>query len=236
MTQDWRDPAAAAAWDARDTASVPTRPEQLELLVTLLERHCPPEGTVLDLGYGSGKVEELIFSRLPSVRIVGVDNSQAMMRLAEGRLAPWADRFTAVAGDLADWTTFAVGLPACDAVIAVQSLHHLSAPAMREAYREASRLLLPGGIFLLVDRVKVADEAIFPLYLTLWRHLDRERGSTAAEQEGADFASHTLKLQRAGDLPVELEDHLAWLRGCGLHPAVLHAYGNRCLIGARKSR
>jgi len=234
MTQGWKDPIAARAWDTSGDNINPTRGEQLDILVSLLAEFTNQGDWILDLGYGSGKVEELIFERIPHSQVVGIDNSEAMAQLALERLSPYTDRFIPLHGDLAELSNLQLPVSEVGAVIAIQSLHHLSAQDMQAAYRHIHSLLRPGGMFLLLDRLKVEDEVVFPLFRSVWKRLDRYHGSETAPQEGESFAIHETILQQEGDFPVTFETHLAWLRECEFHTTTLHVHGNRGLISGVK--
>jgi trans-aconitate 2-methyltransferase len=62
----------------------------------------PLEGdeAVLDAGCGSGRVTELLATRLPRGRVVALDASPSMIDEARGRLAPFGDRVAYVVADL----------------------------------------------------------------------------------------------------------------------------------------
>ena len=62
----------------------------------------PLEGDeeVLDAGCGSGRVTELLASRLPRGRVVALDASPSMIEEARGRLAGFGDRVAYVVADL----------------------------------------------------------------------------------------------------------------------------------------
>lgn len=235
MTQGWEDPVNARAWDSNGDKINPTRAEQLDILVSLLAEFTNQGEWILDLGYGSGKVEELIFERIPHSQVVGIDNSPAMAQLAADRLARDANRFIPLHGDLAQLSNIQLPVSEIGAVIAIQSLHHLSAPDMQAAYRHIHTLLRPGGIFLLLDRLKVENEVVFPLLQSVWRRLDDYHGSATAPQEGKNFDEHKAILQEDGDIPATLETHLDWLRACTFHTVTLHVHGNRGLIAAIKN-
>jgi tRNA (cmo5U34)-methyltransferase len=234
LTQGWKDPTTARNWDANGDHINPTRGEQLDILVSLLAEFTNQGEWILDLGCGSGKVEKLIFERIPHSKVIGIDNSEAMAKLALERLTPYADRFIPLHGDLAEFSNLQLPVSEVGTVIAIQSLHHLSAEDMQATYRHIHSLLRSGGMFLLLDRLKVEDEVVFPLYRSVWKRLDLYHGSETAPQEGETFAIHETNLQEEGDLPVTLETHLTWLRECGFHTTTLHVHGNRGLVAAVK--
>src|SRR5215203_1768518 len=100
--EDWTDPEVARKWDADNTSYNPTRLEQLDMLLRVLEDEYRPGTAVLDVGMGSGQVEEMLFKRVPGVRVVGTDFSEAMLALAKARLEAYATRYEVVRQDLRD--------------------------------------------------------------------------------------------------------------------------------------
>src|SRR5690606_41446870 len=100
--QNWSDPETARKWDEDNTSRNPLRPQQLEMLLAILEDEFEPGKTILDLGYGTGVVEQMIYERIPAAQIVGVDRSGALMALAAVRLKPYPFRFIPVHFDRAE--------------------------------------------------------------------------------------------------------------------------------------
>ena len=124
MVNQWQRPHEAAEWDATGGANLPTRAEQLDLLLTLLAGI--GDGVILDLGIGSGLVAERVLDTLPHAELVGVDLSLPMLELARGRLNRFGTRVHLCAGDLS--APEVIDLPRHDyaAVFSVQTLHHLT--------------------------------------------------------------------------------------------------------------
>ncbi len=78
---------------------------------------------VLDAGCGSGRVTELLAERLPRGQVIAVDASPAMIDVARGRLARYADRVRFIETDLR------MPLPldvAVDAVLSTATFHWIA--------------------------------------------------------------------------------------------------------------
>lgn len=234
MTQDWSDATTAQAWDRAADAHNPSRREQLDILVSVVEGLWQPDTWLLDLGCGSGQVEELLFQRLPAARVVGIDSSQAMLAIARERLTDRLARCQLVVGDLADLESVRLPDRAYRLAIAVQSLHHLEAGRLRAAYRWLFDRLEPGGVFLLLDRLRVPGPDAWPLLRLVWQRQDRLCGSDLTSHEGTDLADHQVRLDGRGDRPVLLQEHLRWLGDAGFCPTCLHLHANRALIAGCK--
>ncbi|GEO27198.1 class I SAM-dependent methyltransferase [Alicyclobacillus acidoterrestris] len=234
MTQNWGNPDTAKQWDEQGGTWNPLRSEQLDILVSILADGYQPGNWILDLGYGSGKVEKLIFDKVAQASVVGVDNSQAMMQLAAKRLADYPNTFESVQHDLGDIQTLKLPKHPYQFAIAIQSLHHLSKAQMQSVYQYTFNVLEPGGIFLLLDRLQVETQGLYKVFQTVWQRQDKLHGSEVAAHEGDSFAAHREIVLNRGDYPVLVDEHLAWLRQVGFETACIHLHGNRGLFAAVK--
>jgi SAM-dependent methyltransferase len=154
-----------------------------------------------------------------------------MIVLARERLAPQGDRFSLARVDFDTMTPGdLVGGP-FGAAIAVQAIHNCTDEGKKRALRSAQTALAPGGLLLLLDRVRLATPRLFPVYRTVWDQL----GPTSYEQhrEGRTLAEHEEKVTVGGDRPGSLEQNLLWLREAGfVEVATVHVVGIRALIAA----
>lgn len=166
--------------------------------------------TVVDLGVGTGALAEACLEVRPDARLVGMDTDPGMLDAASRRLAAHADRVELVRADFT-----AAELPACDAIVACISLHHVREPdAKRALYGRCRNALRPGGLLASGDCFPAADAALAASQRSAWvAHL--ERHYTPAE------ARDHLEAWAREDVYVPLPDELAWLRGAGFRPEVL---------------
>jgi ubiquinone/menaquinone biosynthesis C-methylase UbiE len=104
-----------------------------------------PLGRLLDIGTGTGRIAELLADR--SDRVVGLDKSPEMLRLARARLqALSSDRWELVQGD---FTALPFAAGSFDTVVLHQVLHYAHEPAY--ALQEAARVCRQGGRIAIVD-------------------------------------------------------------------------------------
>ena len=109
---------------------------------------------VLDLGCGVGTAALYLARRRP-VKVVGVSNSPAQVRLA--------DRFAARAGAMqgqvrfavADFTELPDGLDGFDLAFAIESFVHADPAAA--FFAQAAHALRPGGALVVIDDVRATD-------------------------------------------------------------------------------
>jgi len=231
---DFKDPAAAQSWDADTKINNPSRPEQLDIMLTIIADHYQPDKTILDLGMGTGLVEEMLFKRMPQARVIGVDASPAMFELAHKRLQPYASQYITLIHDFTEIN--ALQLPPRDyqIVFSVQTLHHLTVEQMLVAYQFIYNTLETGGLFLLLDRIAVEQGGLYSVYQSLWKRFGKLYQSQVHNVEGETFADHQRVVAENGDMPIGLERHLQLLKQVGFEAACLHLQTNRALLVGRK--
>jgi ubiquinone/menaquinone biosynthesis C-methylase UbiE len=147
----------ALAYDAMDHTAANTA--FVQRLVEL-----GASGLMLDLGTGPGHQPPMICHAIPRCRVVGVDLSFEMLRLAEAHRhrAPHTARMAArIAARIAYVLADARRLPFADAcfdtVLSNTILHHLPRPI--DVLREARRVLRPCGTLLIRDLYRPPDVA-----------------------------------------------------------------------------
>jgi tRNA (cmo5U34)-methyltransferase len=221
----WKTDETAMSWDADGGGELPTRAEQQDVLLALLAASDIGNGAVLDLGIGSGLVAEAVLQALPDAQLVGIDFSNAMLDLARERLSPFGSRVLLRSHDLSDLD--AIDLPALryKAAFSIQTMHHLSDTEKAAAFAWTAAVLDPGGLIVVIDRVKV-DEPLFQDWAVVWRRVDSKTPRT--------YANHVDELTEADDRPALLQDQLAWMETAGLDACCLHLYGNRAVLVGRK--
>lgn len=95
----------------------------------------------------------------------------------------------------------------------------------RQCTASSINILSQGGLFLIMDRIQLPDEALHPDCADMWDWLERKTdypGGTTGEE----FLD---KFQHKHDHPAGLEEHLRWLRESGFTGACLHLALNRAL-------
>jgi SAM-dependent methyltransferase len=230
--QQWHDSEFARRWAERNAGEATSRRQSLDLLLKILADFLaagtvPPR--VLDLGCGPGLIASRILDEIATSSVVGVDGSAAMLELARERLAPYPGRFSLGRADFDAMTPNDLAGGPFGAAIAVQAIHNCSDAGKQRVLRSARAVLAPGGLFLLLDRIRLATPALFSVYRGVWDQLGPV--SYGQHHEGATYAEHVDKVERGGDLPGSLEQNLLWLREAGFaQVAAVHVVGVRALI------
>jgi SAM-dependent methyltransferase len=153
-------------------------------------------GRLLDIGTGTGAVLEWLADRVESA--LGVDASRDMLALARARLAE-----RGLAGRCAVRQADMYRLPLADSgfdVVTLQMvLHYAEDPAA--ALAEASRVLKPGGILLIVDLAAHQDAALLGRHAHRWPGFD---DAALAGWFGAAGCAPANTAHIAGTLPIRL--------------------------------
>jgi tRNA (cmo5U34)-methyltransferase len=230
---DWENPEFAQHWDAVVSAANPSRAEQLAILTAIIDRIYIPGSSILDLGLGSGLVELALFNHVPEAQVVGVEQSEAMIALAEQRLAPYVGRCQIVRHDLADLDNLSLPERTYSVAFSVQTLHHIPHEAQRAVYGFVARLLPPGGVFLHMERVALDAETFAEVIAPAWEALERR----AEVKSGGTAEDFLARLSHKSEYSTTLEQHLAWLREAGFAAMCLHLQLNRVLmVGVKPAR
>lgn len=130
-----------AEWDETRALDLPAAAIEEALLAAL-----PPRaGKLLDIGTGTGRLLELAAPRVESA--LGVDASREMLALARARLAERHLSHCAVRQ--ADMYRLPLPDAAFDVVTLQMVLHYAEDPPA--ALAEAARVVVPGGLLLVVD-------------------------------------------------------------------------------------
>jgi ubiquinone/menaquinone biosynthesis C-methylase UbiE len=108
---------------------------------------------VLEIGPGPGWALERIAALAPAGLVAGVDRSQAMVQVATKRNAA-AVCDGRVAVQLGSVLALPYNTASFNKVLAVNTLHHW--PDSLSGLREASRVLMPGGLVVIVEQPRAA--------------------------------------------------------------------------------
>lgn len=207
----------------------PTRGEQLDILTTLIADTVPEGGAVLELGCGVGYVAHLIYEKRPDLAIVGVDRKTDALKQAAAALADRA--FEGVTGDLEAIADVGIPQRPYHAIVTALTFHDLPDAAKRRVITFAAERLAPGGVFLLYDRVRLHEPALFALQRSVWTRIERVHGAAMRTAESFDAYETDLGTDNR---PARLLDYLDWFPAAGLAAQILHLHGNVALIGGAR--
>src|SRR5258708_20622597 len=160
-TDIWLNSNYISEWDSERIYGNRVRGEQVGLVLSLVVDHYMPCSTILDVGSGSGLVEEQLFRRLPEALVVGIDYSPALMAMAEKRLADKEKQFVTVRHDLCDIES--AKLPERDYQVAfsVQTIHNLPCQNQRKGMSCVYKVLSTPGFFFFMDQLAIPVASLF---------------------------------------------------------------------------
>lgn len=227
----WQNPTDVQDWIEERTARNPLRAEHLTLVLELLAVLQPDGQRILDLGCGDGLVAALLLDRFPAATLTGVDGSPPMLDRARERLAPYPGRWILRQSAMEALDTLDLPAASFDAAIGVQSIHHLNGEEKQALFHTVARLLRPGGLFLLADRVRLAAAGLFPYHLALWNRLQAQHEMHPAP-DGYNYATHLAASQARADQPDTVEEQMDWLRAAGFGAVdCFYRYVQRAIFG-----
>src|SRR3981081_323749 len=232
-TDIWLNSNYISKWDSDPISGNPVRSEQVDLLLTLVADHYIPGSTILDIGSGSGLVEEQLFRRLPEALVVGIDYSPALMAMAEKRLADKEKQFVTVRHDLRNIENAKLPERNYQVAFSVQAIHNLPCQTQRKIMSWVYKVLSTPGFFFFMDKIAIPGAELFSCHQLVWK--EQNAAYSALIDEGRSFADHQRYLEQEGDSPLTLQENLKVLGESGFLASALDVRGNRALIACVKA-
>ncbi len=226
MKDNWSDPAFANEWDTIDSQGHPTRPEQLDVLTSIIADSYEPGSLILDVGCGSGQVEELILKKKPEAKIIGIDSSLAMLDIAKKRLASFNNNFQGIVRDIGLLSSADLPKGKYNIVFSVQVLHELNTELKRELFKKIYNLLEVGGRFLIMDRIKTDLDTFEKTYKSVWNRLE----SITSLKSANDFEGYKDRIKIKEDSPGSIKEFEELLKEAGFRFAILHLNFDRAVM------
>ena len=164
-----------ADYDREIRRLVPHYDEMVAEGLSVLEALVAPDARIVDLGTGTGRLAEALAAALPHARVLAVDVDPRMLEAARGRLAHFGERVELLE------QSFFEPLPACDAVVASLSLHHVDELDRKVAvHRTIHDALAPGGVLVVLEATVSADPRLRARTFARWATAMAEHGIDAA--------------------------------------------------------
>lgn len=188
--------------------SVPGYPTIIDMIGVLAARYAQPDTCLYDLGcsLGAATTAMAALTAGQSNRLIAVDNSAAMISQARTLIAETgqSERVSLVEGDVAT-----MDFEPCSMAVLNFTLQFI-APDLRDALiQRLADATVPGGILVLSEKIRFADEAENALQTELHHAFKRNNGysdleisqkRTALENVliPETLAAHEARLRRAG--------------------------------------
>jgi len=209
-----------------DDVVVPMREQQIATLCALIPAQHDEAFTVVELGAGGGLLARAVLDTYPNCHYHALDGSEVMRASLRERLAPYGDRVTIGAFELAD-TAWREALPSpLRCVLSSLVVHHLTHEGKQQMFRDVAQRLEPGGALLLADLVEPASDRVRLLFAEQWNDAAKARSQALAGDlslyqafHDAEWNYYELTEEDPIDHPSPLSDQLQWLRAAGFSAA-----------------
>ena len=153
-----------AAYDRRIRGLIPHYDELIAEAARALGAARRPIRQIVDLGIGTGTLTRACLGVVPRARVTGIEVDESMSAMAKQRLGRLAPRVRMVSGNFLEAT-----LPACDAIVASYSLHHIRSRRAKAAfYRKCARRLRIGGVLVSGDCFPPASPELWARDVDEW--------------------------------------------------------------------
>ncbi len=219
MPDEWLNKDFAEDWDGGGAAKHPVRKEHLDMLVSIISDGYSSDKYILDLGYGSGQVEEMLYAQIPDAHIVGIDNSDVMIELSKKRLGNNFKKLSVIKNSLGNIETAELPKGNYQYVISIQALHHLTHDQQKKIFQFAHDTLEQGGSFLMIDRIAIDIKTFEQAYKSIYEKMFNK-----------PFGGYKKDIEQKGDYPATPEEHVSWLEEIGLKTVCLSKKFDRAFI------
>ena len=229
---NWKDENFVRKWDENQFEGNPIRKEQLEIVRYLIEKYYISGEFVLDIGLGSGILQEMLLAKNPEMKFLGFDSSDAMFNLAKNRLGTHFENIEYIVDDLDRFAKVEFPVDNGQVAVSIQTMHNVPHELKVEIFKRVFEWLKPGGIFILMDRTRPYPPETFQVFKNLWNYLEEKYNTTI--KEGENYEEHSKKLEEKGDYPLTLVEHILLLERAGFKVMVAHLVANRVVVTGLK--
>jgi len=165
------DEEVASVFDDMIARSVPFYKEVQKLVVDLVLKNAPSGGLVYDLGSSTGTLLLEIWAKRKDLRLIGVDNSEAMVRIARRKGGAYGADVEFVQADILEFE-----YEPADIFLANYTLQFIR-PLRRERFvKRIFKALKPGGIFIFSEKVISEDRDLHRQLIDIYHDFKRSRG------------------------------------------------------------
>ena len=196
-------PMSAAEYDNKINNTIPYYSEFYAQTLDVIAQCGFSELDWLDLGCGTGTLEEKALQVFPLARFVAVDPSEKMLEQARNKLAGHKSEYViGKSSELSYKARFNV-------VTAIQSHHYMREEERRQSVQNVYDALRDGGIFICFENVIPESEAVKKQELFRWGRYQQRHGKTEAEALAHNARCGTSYF------PITVPQHIQLLESCG---------------------
>ena len=191
----------AIEYDEKIKKTLPYYEEFYKQVVDIVNIQFHRPMTWLDIGCGTGKMEEVAFESCNIEKLVACDISGKMIEIVKNRFEK-IPCITASIFDLCDNMQF-------DVVTAIQVFHYLQKQERLEAIKKCYTLLKPNGIFITFENFAPNSECGKYLFLERWKsfQLSQRKSSEETDEHSGRYGKEYF--------PITIPEHLKIMKQCG---------------------
>lgn len=210
MKNDNTTPLSAEEYDKKISNTIPYYGEFCSQIFAVIASMDYKKMQWLDLGCGTGTLEEKALEVFPEADFVLLDPSESMLLKAKEKLLGCPARYLCSTSDAIVFDS------EFEVITAIQSHHYMHEEERREATSRIYRALRKGGIYLSFENVVPEDERVKKRELLRWGGYQQRHGKTAEEAK-----AHNDRCGR-NYFPITVPEHIALLKEAGF--AQVHVF------------
>lgn len=203
MLNDNSTPMTAKDYDEKISQTIPYYSKFYRQTLDVIEQCGFDEIYWLDLGCGTGTLEEQAFQKFPAVHFVLVDPSEKMLEQAKFKLENRSVKFVCAMSDSVQYEN------CFDVVTAIQSHHYMREQKRKKATECVYHALKKGGIYINFENIVSEDEDIKAFELLRWGRYQQRHGKTAEEA-----LEHNARCGK-NYFPLTMAQHIQLLKDTG---------------------
>ncbi|HEV8601441.1 MAG TPA: class I SAM-dependent methyltransferase [Patescibacteria group bacterium] len=230
MKDDWSNPKFVGDWDKKTGRNNPARAVHLGLLKKILVDNYEKDKYILDLGFGTGQFEEILFKEIENPQFICVDSSEVMISNAKSRLGENYSKMTVIKHDLNKIEDLQLINTPIKFALTFQVLHEIQRENRLKIFKFIYNHLEGNGTYLFMDKVKTDYQGLSKIYKSLWNWQDE----TAEQKANWDFDKYANSQVSKEDYPGTLADNLRDIASVGFKTACIHLQFDRAVIAGVK--
>lgn len=203
MKNDNTTPMTAEEYDNKINDTIPYYSEFYKQTLDVVEQCAFGTINWLDLGCGTGSLEEQAFERFTDISFTLADPSKKMLEKAAEKLKDRSVQYICAGSDTIDFEN------RFDVVTAIQSHHYMHKEERKKATKGVYRALKEGGIYICFENVVPEDEDIKRFELRRWGRYQERHGKTKEEA-----AAHNARCGK-NYFPLTVAQHKKLLKQAG---------------------
>lgn len=203
MSSDNATPLVAKLYDKEINNTIPYYGEFYDQTLDVIEQYKSGKIKWLDLGCGTGTLEEIACQRFSDIRFTLVDPSEKMLEQAKNKLNDSSIQFICTnSASISFQDRF-------DVVTAIQSHHYMHEEERRKATECVYNSLVSGGIYITFENVIPEDEELKKAELSRWGRYQQRHGKTEEEAK-----AHNARCG-VNYFPLTVDQHIQLLKEIG---------------------